>query len=152
MKTIKKRCTKCGIEKPLVEFHKHQSGKYGKSSHCKICTSINLKLKRKECPSKFREYKRREYLKHRERIDKRVKEWVKQHPEERKKIVMRWVKNNPEKVKMAAKLRVKNLSQTYLKNILTRGTSSLTHKDIPSILVQLKKAQLTHYRALHNNQ
>lgn len=31
-------CTSCGQEKPLREFARHRTGKYGRSSMCKDCT------------------------------------------------------------------------------------------------------------------
>ena len=34
-----KTCTKCGEEKPLDEYHKKKSGKYGRNSQCKACVS-----------------------------------------------------------------------------------------------------------------
>lgn len=35
-----KKCTKCGVEKPLSEFHKNKKSKDGLSSYCKSCSSI----------------------------------------------------------------------------------------------------------------
>ena len=32
-----KKCTKCGIEKPLTEFHKNKNRKDGLKFHCKQC-------------------------------------------------------------------------------------------------------------------
>lgn len=37
---IGKVCTKCGKWKPLNEFHKHQTGKYGCRPTCKVCRSV----------------------------------------------------------------------------------------------------------------
>ena len=34
-----KKCTKCGIEKPLTEFYKDRQKKDGHGSHCKLCNS-----------------------------------------------------------------------------------------------------------------
>lgn len=39
-----KLCTKCGEEKPLEEFYKDKTKKYGRSSYCKICSSQRCKL------------------------------------------------------------------------------------------------------------
>jgi hypothetical protein len=36
---IKKKCTKCGVEKKLGEFNKKKDGKFGVYSHCKNCKS-----------------------------------------------------------------------------------------------------------------
>ena len=34
---ITKKCTKCGIEKEISEFHKQKSGKHGRRNVCKLC-------------------------------------------------------------------------------------------------------------------
>ena len=36
-----KKCTKCGVEKPLSEFSKKHSTKDGLQIHCKICCATN---------------------------------------------------------------------------------------------------------------
>jgi hypothetical protein len=35
-----KKCTKCGVEKPLSEFSKHKSGKNGIRAQCKLCINF----------------------------------------------------------------------------------------------------------------
>lgn len=35
-----KVCTKCGVDKPLEDFHKDHKGKYGRVSKCKDCITI----------------------------------------------------------------------------------------------------------------
>ena len=32
-----KRCSKCGVEKPLDQFYRQRGRKDGRTSHCKIC-------------------------------------------------------------------------------------------------------------------
>jgi hypothetical protein len=32
-----KKCSKCGIEKPLDDFYKSRSGKFGRTQQCKVC-------------------------------------------------------------------------------------------------------------------
>jgi hypothetical protein len=34
---VKKRCAKCGVEKPLGDFHRQPSGSHGRHSYCKTC-------------------------------------------------------------------------------------------------------------------
>ena len=34
---MSKACSKCGVERPLTEFHKRRIGKYGRTSRCKYC-------------------------------------------------------------------------------------------------------------------
>lgn len=36
---ILKRCSRCGLEKPLADFHLQPSGKYGRHSYCKPCAN-----------------------------------------------------------------------------------------------------------------
>ena len=35
-----KRCTQCGIEQPLDEFHRAKEGRFGFRSACKACTKV----------------------------------------------------------------------------------------------------------------
>ena len=37
-----KKCSKCGIEKPLTEFYKNKASKDGKTSRCKICIKSHV--------------------------------------------------------------------------------------------------------------
>ena len=48
-----KKCTKCGIEKPLTEFHKHKETKDGLYGRCKQCA---------------RQYDKEYYAKNKEKI------------------------------------------------------------------------------------
>jgi hypothetical protein len=38
-----KVCSKCKVEKPLEEFHKHKATKDGRQSYCKKCSSLRGK-------------------------------------------------------------------------------------------------------------
>tara|TARA_Y100000114_G_scaffold62280_1_gene57095 strand:- start:1252 stop:1881 length:630 start_codon:yes stop_codon:yes gene_type:complete len=53
-----KKCTKCGIEKPLTEFHKNSASKDGLCNWCKSCKSKIKKeyLKRPDVKRRRREY------------------------------------------------------------------------------------------------
>jgi hypothetical protein len=50
-----KRCSICGIDKPLDQFHSQPSGKFGRHCYCKQC--FNARYVRKRTYS--REQKRR---------------------------------------------------------------------------------------------
>lgn len=72
---ICKTCTKCGMDKPLSEFYKSKTEKYGHTARCKICTSVIRKERYsihseyvKKNPDKWKEY-RREYWKKRRAED-----------------------------------------------------------------------------------
>ena len=52
-----KKCTKCGIEKPLTEFDKDKSKKDGHASNCKSCKAnwrANNKEKLKQVNAEYR--------------------------------------------------------------------------------------------------
>lgn len=38
-----KICTKCSVEKPISEFYKKSSGKYGVEGSCKLCRNEGIK-------------------------------------------------------------------------------------------------------------
>jgi|GEM_PF-1966632 len=38
-----KKCTKCSVEKPISEFYKRSSGKYGVEGSCKLCRNEGIK-------------------------------------------------------------------------------------------------------------
>lgn len=64
-----KRCAKCGVEKPLGEFHKRARSPDGLRARCKPCHVADAGV------------------------------WQKRNPEKRKTIVRAWQKRNPEKFK-----------------------------------------------------
>jgi hypothetical protein len=45
---LKRDCTKCGVNKPIFDFHKNSSGKYGVSQRCKVCMNAFARNDRKE--------------------------------------------------------------------------------------------------------
>ena len=53
--SILKRCTSCGEEKPVTEFHVASSRRGGRRSHCKECVSFYSKSYREQDPLKFKE-------------------------------------------------------------------------------------------------
>jgi len=53
-----KRCTKCGEEKPITEFHKNVRSKDGLHCYCKECNCIQSQLWRVANIDRAREYAR----------------------------------------------------------------------------------------------
>ena len=45
-----KKCTKCGVEKPLSEFYKNKSKKDGLQTRCKICDVLKTRKKYQKDP------------------------------------------------------------------------------------------------------
>ena len=68
-----KKCSKCGLEKPLALFYKQPLGKFGLMAHCKVCSNnyhtewINKKYN-KVCPSCSKELPRGAFHKARDRF------------------------------------------------------------------------------------
>ena len=84
----KKKCSKCGIEKELCEYHKFKHSKDGVKNICKLCISITNKMPenrikrnqtnkiwRENNKEKVRGYKLKEYEKNKELILLRNKEF-----------------------------------------------------------------------------
>ena len=67
-----KKCPKCGIEKPLTEFHKDKSKKDGLKCHCKQC------CRKYKNENKDRDNKRSAewYVKNKDRAKKRSAEYL----------------------------------------------------------------------------
>jgi hypothetical protein len=49
-----KKCSKCGIEKPLSEFNSDKRKKDGKYTSCKTCHSLSAKTWQKKNPEKVK--------------------------------------------------------------------------------------------------
>lgn len=70
---IRKTCTKCGLDKPLLQFYKSKSERYGYTARCKLCTNEIRKQRYsvyadyvKRNSEKLREYRREYYANRRE--------------------------------------------------------------------------------------
>lgn len=68
MKNYTKICTKCGLEKPFSEFHKHKDTKDGLTYICKDCKKIYNYQYQKENKEKLKK-KRNKYEANRKRND-----------------------------------------------------------------------------------
>lgn len=79
---IEKKCTKCGIEKELSEFNQHKEAKDEKRCECALCQRKESKVL---------------YIKNRENVIKRTRQWALKNPDKTRKAWQKWQKNNPEK-------------------------------------------------------
>jgi hypothetical protein len=105
-----KKCSKCGIEKELCEFHKHTASKYGVRSVCKICLN-------KES---------REYSKNNRDIRNKIQQnWRNENKEKVKEYRKKYYDKDPQKfILMSKNYRINNkekvkdgLKKYYLKNL-----------------------------------
>jgi len=51
-----KRCTKCGVERPLEDFHKLKKGRFGRHPKCRFCRGKQEKERYKKNPREKRPY------------------------------------------------------------------------------------------------
>lgn len=87
--TITKTCSKCKIEKPVLEFYKWNNNGNGYYPSCKSCKDSVRKIHRLKFPEKHLENSRRHYIKNSKKIIKKTTEYAKLHPEIRRKILLK---------------------------------------------------------------
>ena len=61
-----KKCSQCGLEKPLDDFYANAESRDGYSSMCKQCQNKISRRYAQENRDKIREYKRQRYLRRKE--------------------------------------------------------------------------------------
>ena len=65
---LTKTCPKCGETKPLDEFHKSKTGKYGRYNQCKICKNARIRKYRQEHREKLLIHRRELYKEHKNEL------------------------------------------------------------------------------------
>jgi hypothetical protein len=77
-----KRCSKCGVEKPLTEFHVQRVGRGdGIQAYCKVCKNLAIKDWR---------------LKHLEECRQKERDWYKKYPTKKRTYWLRNREKHPE--------------------------------------------------------
>ena len=76
---MEKKCTKCGVIKPLEKFSKLKAGVFGKASACKKCSAITHKLYKDNHKGCIKEYNK-EY---KEKNSEYTKEYAKNYSKEK---------------------------------------------------------------------
>jgi 5-methylcytosine-specific restriction endonuclease McrA len=64
-----KRCTACGVPKPLEEFRAHPTGLGGRRSKCRVCEAAVVREWQKANPDKVKSQKRRSWQRHKDRLN-----------------------------------------------------------------------------------
>ena len=92
-------CKKCGIEKPLDEFHKSKNTKSGFCSTCKICAIARAKKWHFENKERHKESAKLYREKNKEHLSNVAKQFAKNNPEKIKQYKAKWKRNNPDIVR-----------------------------------------------------
>lgn len=126
-----KQCTTCKEWKDLDEFSKNSTGKYGRSSKCKKCSSIYTQQWHNDNPEKSRAQTRKWHQEHRDEVRVQQKQWhennrnevhqqhrqyYQEHRDEHRKWAQQWKQNNPEKYYAIAK-KARHTRRARLKGI-----------------------------------
>lgn len=94
-----KRCSKCGKEKPLEEFHRRRRSPDGRTEQCKPCCSARQAAYRAKDPERVREMRRESRLRdlgHTREVEKKRRE---RNAENRKPYSRRYKEQNKEKTR-----------------------------------------------------
>lgn len=74
---MRKRCSKCGVEKDLSEYHKEKTGRDGFRNDCKACRKQNYQANREAALKRKKQY----YQDNREAVLEYDKQYRKNNPE-----------------------------------------------------------------------
>lgn len=95
---LEKACTKCGVVKPLAEFHADARLSDGKGSKCKACGCLKVTAYRSKHPEVIKDYSRSYNQSHREQHAVWMKQWRLEHPEKMKAAAKRFREAHKEKL------------------------------------------------------
>ena len=124
MKTIplsngSKKCSKCGIDKPLSEFHKSKDRVAGVVSQCKECKKeVSLAHREKtliriiKYRPRRREIAKKHYCANREKYIAKSREWYAENKERHHEQCRAWAMAHPEKRKEASQKYNQRVSST----------------------------------------
>ena len=132
-----KKCTKCGEEKEVSEFHKMKGCKYGVRNTCKNCMKEYQKEYRKENVDSMKEYQK-EYRK--ENVDS-MKEYRKEYRKENADRLKEYQKECQKEYQIS-------LSDGYIITQLRNQNPNLTTEQIRANpeLIRLKRLAIQYYR------
>ena len=126
---MKKICSKCKEQKSIDMFHKHKRTKDGIRTRCKSCELECVREYQKNNRKKYLKSRRKSYLKHRDKNRKYAKQYSKKD-EVRKKRLKKYKQDSEE------------ISDLYIKEILTSHSKILCYKDIPQWLIEAKRQEI----------
>lgn len=97
-----KVCTKCGEEKSLCEFYRHNKSKDGYKNHCKGCMNLAKANWKNINLDKQKLYDKNWRLNNPDKKKEADKNWIKNNPDKKKEIQNIWAMNNRDKILKSA--------------------------------------------------
>ena len=125
IKQLTKKCTCCGVEKTLSEFHKNKRYKLGVRSKCKICRAEENKQYRENNREKILEHGRQWYKNNREKSRDLNKKYRENNREKILEYQKQYRKNNRGKIRELNKQYREN-NREYHKQYYENNKESLT--------------------------
>lgn len=131
MTTEKKKCSKCGEEKSLCEFHMKVSKTQRRDTRCKLCEKKRSKKDYEGNKEASKEKAAKYYIANKEYIDERNKTWSEKNREKRRVAERKWEEKNRDKIRARKrkyqKQRRKNV-QAKLEDTLRKRVSGIVKK------------------------
>ena len=130
-----KKCTKCGVEKPVTPefYHRDKNKKGGLYTQCKECKKLyreNNKEKISEQNKLYRKNNKEEILEQKKLYRKNNKEKIKEYYEKNKEKFKEYYENNKEEILEQRKLYRENNKQNN-----PYGIYKITHKETGKIYI-----------------
>lgn len=139
-----KVCTKCKVEKELIEFSKNKNGKNGLQSACKMCD----KQWRLDNSDELKQYRL-------DNLDKRkesTKQWYLNNPEYRKKYNKKYSSENKDKINnLYKKLKAKKHISELVDNCFNLISNSISELNFYDIHLEITKANLIKITTLYDD-
>ena len=96
---MSKTCTKCGVVKPLDDFHRDKTGVGGRRPDCKECAREYSRRYHEETRDKRLEYSRRYHEENRDKIRERKRRYSKENRDKVRESRRRYREENRDKVR-----------------------------------------------------
>ena len=117
---MNKTCSMCKVIKDISMFYRDKSRINGRKTNCKVCSEVMNRNWRKNNPDKYSKYN----CSHRRNEEMKIKS------------------------KIRSRTNRKNLTDSYIRDLITMQNTNLKPEDIPNNLVELWRINLKLKRAL----
>jgi hypothetical protein len=145
-----KICNNCLVDKPLSEFYKSKTGKYGRRQICKICENPMRNAYYKKNIERHREYCRKYHKEHKDETNRKERERRKNNIEKYKIKEKEQYRKHIERKKRYDRNKALKLTDSYIKIYLrSRGIKEFTPELIKKIRAKIKRGR-KHGRVVEN--